>query len=85
MTRFIHEGPLWRRAVVTASAMILASAVFVVCALLVLGSVVDFVIAPAQDTKANTGAETAKDVPQSPNNSSTRQADKAQKAPGGQS
>jgi hypothetical protein len=59
MTRFIQEGPMWRRAVAAAIAMVGVSAVFVAAVLLVLGSLVDLAVAPTPDTKADTDVQTS--------------------------
>jgi len=57
MTRFIQEGPMWRRALISMVAMLGVSAAFVGVVMLVLGSIVDMAVAP---TSPEDKAESAK-------------------------
>jgi hypothetical protein len=65
MTRFIQEGPMWRRAAISMVAIPFTSAAFVAVVMLVLGSIVDMAVAPtthedkaeSAKSEATTGAQ----------------------------
>ena len=59
MTRFLAEGPVWRRAIATAFSMVFVSFAFVICSLLALDSVIDLAIAPMLEPNTRTSLEPA--------------------------